>query len=232
MLTTPTRFQVGLTPSSVVTLLVACVLAAAVAYVPALKNAPVWDDADLTTQNPYVQSISGLARIVTTDIWSASAKEEPSSFYRPLAMISYLVNRLLFGNSATSYHAVNIGLHAVNAALLGGLAWRLTKQGHIAIALVPALWFAVAPVNVEAVAWIAGRFDLLGTGLVLAALTSNVDGSRRARTSAAAFVVQALFFWHWKTRSFCVAAFGTSDSNTQHALPALRSSSSSDFSLA
>ncbi len=168
-------------------------IVAIVTYARTMHNAPVWDDADLTTDNPYVQSIGGLARIFTTDIWTASAKAEPSSYYRPLPMASYLVNRMLFGNSSASYHGANVFLHAANACLLALFLRRFAPTLRAVAVVVPALWFTAAPVNVEAVAWISGRFDLLGVGAVLAALIANTGRSKLARAGAAGFIVVALF---------------------------------------
>jgi Flp pilus assembly protein TadD len=160
-------------------------------FAPILHNAPVWDDADLTINNPFLRSFAGLARIVSTDIWTASAKGEPSSFYRPLAMISFFINRAA-GNTSASYHFVNIALHATNAILIAMLVRKHMADARIVAIVVPALWFVVAPINSEAVAWISGRFDLLATMFVLAALVMNASALRFARVGVVAFLIAAI----------------------------------------
>jgi tetratricopeptide (TPR) repeat protein len=136
-------------------------------------NAAVWDDDLLAVSNPYLRSWRGVTTLVTTDIWTASAKHEPSSFYRPLPMVSYLVNARLLGATALAFHAVNVALHVLNAwLLLALLRARRLAAGYV-LPLFTALAFALAPVDVEAVAWISGRFDLLGTAFVLGALLAN-----------------------------------------------------------
>ncbi len=167
--------------------------AVAATFATALGNGAVWDDAPQTTKNPYVQSLGGLRRIFSTDTWSASALEEPGPFYRPVAMASYLANRLVGGNSAASYHAGNLLLHALNALLLG-LVLARSRPGRRGVAiLVPALLFAVAPLNAEAVVYISARMDLLGTTFVLAALAVNAGAGARARGAAVLLVATALF---------------------------------------
>jgi protein O-mannosyl-transferase len=158
-----------------------------------LASQLVLDDPYLTVKNPYVQSLAGLARIVSTDIMGASALEETSGYYRPVAMASFLVNRLVTGNSAASYHAGNLLLHAVNALLLGIVLARSSPARRGAAILAPALLFAVAPINVEAVAWISCRFDLLGATFALAALAVNAGSGARARAGAAILVAASLF---------------------------------------
>ncbi len=176
-------------------LLAAALVLAAVAatFWPALSSDLVLDDPYLSVKNPYVQSLGGLARIFSRDIMGASSLEETSAYYRPVAMASFLVNRLVTGNSPGSYHAGNLVLHAVNACLLGLLLARSAPQRRGLAVLGPTLLFAVAPVNVEAVAWISGRFDLLGTTFLLAALAVNTWPRARARVAAVLLVATSLF---------------------------------------
>jgi tetratricopeptide (TPR) repeat protein len=167
-------------------------LVIAVAFARLRDNGPVWDDQMLTVDNPYLRSWSGLRTLVTTDIWTASAKGEPSRFYRPLTMVSYLVDAQLFGASARVFHAVNLALHVVNAwLLLAVLRGRQLARG-LALPVAVVLAFALAPVDVEAVVWISGRFDLLGTTLVLAALCANRRGTRAGAVATTALLGLAL----------------------------------------
>jgi tetratricopeptide (TPR) repeat protein len=169
----------------------------------AFRSPPIWDDGPQTVDNPYVQSLRGLVRILSTDSWSATAVEEPGPFYRPVAMGSYLLNRLVGGNSAASYHAGNLVIHVLNALLLGVLSVRHAPARRSLAILAPVLLFAVAPINVEAVVYISARMDLLGTTCALAALVLNAakhDPSRQgsdpgtgARVGAVLLVATALF---------------------------------------
>jgi hypothetical protein len=104
-------------------------------------------------------------------------------FYRPLVILSWWQNHLLFGLQPLGYHLTNIGLHALVASLLYLLVLRL--GGWRRVALGTSLLFAVHPVHVEAVAWISGRTDPLCAVFVLAALLFWWSYLRTARTSQA-----------------------------------------------
>lgn len=154
--------------------LLAAVLAT---YAVSLHNAPVSDDRFLVVDNPYLDSFSGLGRIWTTDLSSASSSVgERSSYYRPFAMFTFWVNVVLGGRSAVSLRLGNVLIHAANAMLLALFAHKAQRLSWRPAGLV-ALLFAVAPVCSEPVLWISGRFDLLVvTFALLALLASRMDG--------------------------------------------------------
>lgn len=144
-------------------------LVALLAYGRTISNGGVWDDDMLVLENPHLRSLDGLFRLFTTDIWTASAKGEPSGFYRPLPMATFWIQRGLFGGSAASYHLGNLAIHALNGWLLALLARRAGAARWGTGAVVSALWIA-APVCSEPVYWISGRFDLLTVTFALLAL--------------------------------------------------------------
>jgi hypothetical protein len=74
---------------------------------------------------------------------------------------SYWIEYQLWGTRAAGYHAVNVALHAANTGLVCVLLSRLGLTP--AAAGVVALLFAVSPVQVMSVAWIAERKNLLST---------------------------------------------------------------------
>ncbi len=169
---------------------VALALAVLAAFARSLGAAPIWDDEFLTVRNPNLASWSGVGKLVTTDIWSSSALGTASGYYRPLASLSYALNRLVGGNSAASYHAGNVLLHAGVALLLW---WFLVRReiARPAPAAAAVALFATLPLVAEPVSWIAGRYDLLGTALALAALLAN-GGRARAWTTSLAFTAALL----------------------------------------
>jgi hypothetical protein len=147
-----------------------------VTYAASLGNAPVSDDRPLVVDNPFLGSIDGLVRIWTTDLSTASSVAEPSSYYRPFAMLAFWVNVALGGRSPASLRFGNVLTHAANAILLALFARRATGLGWRLAGLV-ALLFAVAPLCSEPVLWISGRFDLLVvTFALLALLSARVKG--------------------------------------------------------
>lgn len=146
-------------------------------YATSLGNAPVWDDRPLVVDNPSLGSLAGIGRIWSTDLWSASAQGDASSYYRPFTMLTFWVNVALGGRSSISLRLGNVLIHAANVILLWLYARRSTAKRSARSAGLVALLFAVAPVCSEPVLWISGRFDLLVVMFaLLALLASRKDG--------------------------------------------------------
>jgi tetratricopeptide (TPR) repeat protein len=140
-------------------------LAAAVAYLPTLRAGLVWDD------RLYVLADGGrhLAGALRGDlIGGANPAHGPAGYYRPVAVATlWVAERLPFGPGA--HHAASVLLHAVTAALLGWLLVRRLGPGAVPPAAMAALLWSLHPGNVEAVAWVSARYDLLA-GLFAVAL--------------------------------------------------------------
>lgn len=138
-------------------LLVAVVL---LAYGPAYRAGFIWDDDDYVSRNSTLHEPGGLKRI-----WM-----EPGATpqYYPATFTSFWLEYRVWGLAPAGYHAVNILLHALNAALL----WRLLLVLGIPGAWCIALIFGLHPVHVESVAWITERKNTLsGFFYLLAALS-------------------------------------------------------------
>ena len=165
-----------------------------VTYVGMMHNAVVIDDPWVTTNNPYVQSLRGLSTLLTRDVWTGTAAGESTSLYRPLFMSSFLVNRLLFGNTPESYHLGNLLLHTGAVLLLHRLLSVLLNGKTPWVAWLVALWFAVAPLTSEPVAWISARCDPLGAVFALAAILANRRTEPRWRGAAVIGATAAALF--------------------------------------
>lgn len=127
-------------------LLVAMTVAA---YLPALDNGFIWDDDQYVSANAVLRSLDGLRRI-----WL-----EPGAVpqYYPLTFTSFWVEYQLWGLQPFGYHLVNVLLHAINALLL----WLVLRRLHLPGAWLAAAIFALHPMQVESVAWITERKNVL-----------------------------------------------------------------------
>ncbi len=81
------------------------------------------------------------------------------SQWHPLAWLSHQLDCELFGLDAGVHHAVNLGLHALGTVLLCFALRSLT--GRRGVSLFVAAMFAVHPLNVESVAWVSERRNVL-----------------------------------------------------------------------
>jgi tetratricopeptide (TPR) repeat protein len=91
-------------------------------------------------------------------------------YYRPLLEFSYYLDNRLWGMEPGVMHLENIMLHCANSLLVFLLARRICRDDTSPwIPVFSAFLFSLHPVNVEAVAWIAGRTDPLLALFVLSA---------------------------------------------------------------
>jgi protein O-mannosyl-transferase len=121
------------------------------AYSPVWNAAFIWDDDEYVTDNLTLRDGNGLQRI-----WF---DRHSNPQYYPLVHSSFWVEHHLWGPRPRGYHLINVLLHAMNAVLIGLLLRRLAVPG----AFWAAALFAVHPVEVESVAWITERKNVLST---------------------------------------------------------------------
>src|SRR5262249_61746098 len=91
-----------------------------------------------------------------------------AGYWIPLTWLSYQLDYKLYGLAAGGYHQTNLLLHAANVLLLFLLLCRLT--GATLPSGFAAALFALHPLQVESVAWVTERKDVLSTFFGLLAL--------------------------------------------------------------
>jgi protein O-mannosyl-transferase len=143
-----------------------------------------YDDNDYVTHNPHVQS-----GITTQSVaWAMTAKYVGN--WHPLTWISHMLDYQLFGLNPEGHHATNLLLHTFNVVLLF-LAMRRMTGAHWRSAFVAAL-FAVHPLHVESVAWVAERKDVLSTFFGLLAIAAYIRYTEKPKL--ARYLLVALLF--------------------------------------
>jgi protein O-mannosyl-transferase len=129
------------------------------AYSPAWHGQLLWDDDNCTTP-AALRSFDGLKRI-----WF---QPRATAQYYPLLYTSYWVQQRLWGDSPSGYHFINLLLHIGCVVLV----LKILRFLRIPGAELAAIIFALHPVNVETVAWIAERKNTLSGIFALAATLS------------------------------------------------------------
>lgn len=109
----------------------------------------IWDDDVYVTENKLLTAPDGLRRI-----WFSF--DSPSQYF-PLVYTTFRLEHALWGLHPEGYHWVNILLHVANAFLV----WRLLLVLRVPGAWLAAAIFALHPVQVESVAWITERKNVL-----------------------------------------------------------------------
>lgn len=125
----------------------------------------VWDDNELFVYNPAL-----LNNALSWDLLARPVLED-TSYFRPLVFLSWFVEFRWFGLNPSVSHAINISAFYLSVILLFHLLRHIFKdRKHVnEVSSLAALIYLCHPMNVEAVAWVAGRFDIFATFFLLLA---------------------------------------------------------------
>jgi tetratricopeptide (TPR) repeat protein len=138
----------------------AAIVCAVLVLLTVATYTPVWrfdfvaiDDPQYVYANPHLAN--GLTAQTIT--WAFRAVHEAN--WHPLTWLSHALDIQLFGLAPGPHHVTNLVLHLANTLLLFGLMRMLTRS--LWKSSVVAALFAVHPLHVESVAWVAERKDVL-----------------------------------------------------------------------
>ena len=168
------------------------------AYRPAWNGGFIWDDDDYVINNELLTATDGLRRI-----WFSL--DAPSQYF-PLVYTTFRIEHALWGLNSFGYHWVNLLLHVANALLV----WRV-----LACLKIPGAWlagaiFALHPVQVESVAWITERKNvLMGFFFLLTLLAWIAFVDERTKRP-----------WHWYVLALALYVLALSAKTTACTLPA------------
>src|ERR1041385_3113356 len=114
-----------------------------------------YDDPDYVTANRYVQA--GLSR--QGFAWAFGNLHGVATYWHPLTWLSHMLDCQLFGVNPAPHHWMNLAFHTLNVVLLFLVLKRMTGAFWPS-AFAAALW-AVHPLQVDTVAWVTERKNLL-----------------------------------------------------------------------
>jgi tetratricopeptide (TPR) repeat protein len=162
----------------------ALVALAFLALWPALGAGWIWDDDMYVLANPAVLRPGG---------WLHAWVPGSTPQWYPLVFASFAAQHAVHGLEPFGYHLVNVLLHAVSAWML----WRLLVRIGLPGAWLAAALFAVHPIQVESVAWVTERKNVLSMAFALGsmhawlAFLGREPGAARARAWWVAFALYA-----------------------------------------
>lgn len=136
-----------------------------------------WDDTSLVIDNPISRGIS------FKNIFDAFSHYDPD-LYVPFTFLTFQINYYIAGLHPFIYHLTNLLLHAASSILVGWIILQMT--GRKSVAAVIAALFAVHPINVEAVAWVSARKDVLSAFFFLFSLGAYLRSKSGSRAR-----------WYW-----------------------------------
>jgi tetratricopeptide (TPR) repeat protein len=154
-------------------------------YWRALDNGFIvyYDDGEYVTQNTHIQG--GL----TPDAISWAFTSMHSANWHPVTWMSHMLDFALYGLNPAGHHLTNLLLHTASTILLFLLLTRMT--GLMWRSAFVAALFAVHPLHVESVAWIAERKDVLSAFFWMLTMWAYVRYSERPGLARYSLVVLA-----------------------------------------
>ena len=139
-----------------------------------------YDDYLLITNNLLVQEFSWQT------ISGAFGSYDPE-LYVPLTILSYQIERAIFGFSPVAFHATNLLLHLASIGLVIGILHKLAQRSFenataIWIALIGGVLFALHPQHTESVVSASARKDILSSCLALLSIWFYLKAEGRRNT--------------------------------------------------
>ncbi len=134
-----------------------------------------YDDPVYVSHNPHVREGLSLAGLR----WALTSGEGANWF--PTTRLSHLLDAQLFGMQSGWHHLVNVLIHAFSTLLLFAFLQRATRARWPSVLV--AFLFALHPLHVESVAWVAERKDVLCTFFWMLSLWAYVRYAERPETA-------------------------------------------------
>jgi tetratricopeptide (TPR) repeat protein len=141
------------------------VLATVVVFRGMLGNTFVYDDGKQILENPYVRNPHLWRHIFTGSVWSFLGAAAETNFYRPLHILSHWIVWQVAGPDPAAFHLYQLVFYVLAVVVVAKLGRELLQNDLAAVA--GALLWALHPLHVEPVCWIAGVPDC-GCGLFYA----------------------------------------------------------------
>ena len=155
-------------------------VAATTPYLNSLEGGFHYDDEHALVRNTHLRHVASIPAFFFD---SATFSAEPDmAMYRPLLQTSFALNHAVAGYDSTSWHLVNVLLHALAAIAAFALFRHLVAP---APALLAGLLFAMHPAHTQAVNYLSSRSETMCMALVLWALV--LLRSRQGLWSAAVY---------------------------------------------
>ncbi len=126
-----------------------------------------WDDNRYVIDNPYIRHLdpASIGKMFTVYF---------DGHYHPLTLLSLAADFAIDEANPVVFHATNLILHLLNTVLVFWFLYLLFRKKSRFIPLITALLFALAPIQVESVAWASERKNLLYAAFYLGSLIAYI----------------------------------------------------------
>lgn len=132
-------------------------------YANTFFNQLFWDDYDSIVNNVYIRDWKNLPKFFTENLTAGAGIRD--NYWRPLLLVSFSLDYHLGKLSPFFYHLQNILWHILSACLFYLITFKFFRNRIASLAA--SLIFLVHPLQVEAVAYVAGRADPMHAAFML-----------------------------------------------------------------
>lgn len=187
--------------------ILALIVLGVITYANSFKNEFVWDDEFLITRNYLIKSFSYLPLLFKTTLWSGVGL--PTNGYRPLQMLTNMIDFSIWKFNAFGFHLTNALFHIAAAVLMYLVALKIIRLNEEKLYSAPdaktALYrnlfaffvsslFLVHPLQTEAVTYISGRADPLSLFFMLGSFLFFIKYLTELKRSFIYYLAALLFF--------------------------------------
>lgn len=145
------KLKINISPNHLIVLIISIVI---ILYVKTLSYELIFFDDDTLIYEKFADKTL-LEKLET----ALKSNYLDGKYYRPITLLTFLIESEIVGRSLFIYHLSNLVIHLFMCVIL---YYILLKHSYIPIvSLLVAVFFAVNPIHINAVGWIAGRGDLL-----------------------------------------------------------------------
>lgn len=153
-----------------------------ICYGNSITHRFIYDDISLITDNIYIRSWSNIENIFTKNLAAGGVGGWQSSFYRPIQMLTYMMDFSIWKLNPAGYHFTSTVLHILAALCIYWFIDILYSKNILSFLV--AAFFAVHPVHTEAVAYISGRADSLALIFIILTFISYLKQLNSANTAS------------------------------------------------
>ena len=140
--------------------LLALVMLPLLVYLPTLKHELIWDSKPMILENDLLKGEFSLSAPFRSGYWaSTSQKSSGYDYYRPLMILSFMIEKAVWGLDPFRLRLVNLLIFIAGLFILYFFLSRQTPANGIAETAV--LLFALFPLHLDNITWVVGRCDLL-----------------------------------------------------------------------
>ncbi len=171
----------------IIAICIALAAVTAAVYWPVFGNDFVcYDDPSYVTENQHV--LKGL----NWDDAQWAFETDHAGNWHPLTWLSHMLDVTVFETKPAGHHFTNLLFHTLNLLLLFLLLNKMT--GAVWRSAAVAALFALHPLHVESVAWVAERKDVLSTFFMLLSLLAYTGYARKTQAATSSWLTQVYYF--------------------------------------